>query len=116
MAKMTVQFRAHGTTRAVVKDEDGEVVHTIEHGEYVEYEPLFLSTSGYAPFAEGDCISAKGNNLDRYVLTVSGTSGKMVKRGEFVGVVPKFEKTEAPKPLGAPAPVAGSKSGNDKEE
>ena len=113
---MTVQFKAHGTTPVVVKDADGEVIHKLKHGEYVEYEPFFLSTSGYAPFAEGECISAKGNELDKYILTVSGTSGKMIKRGEAIGVVPKFEKAEADKPLGAPAPIQGNKSDSDEEE
>jgi len=63
----------------VVKAPDGSI-------QAIEFEPLFGKKNAMAILGYGEVTNAKGVSLEKFALTVAGSTGKVSKSGRSVPV------------------------------
>jgi len=57
----------------------------------LEFEPAFTTERGQAILVYGKAVSTGGKMLDRFALTVSGTTGKVAKKNRMTTVQPAVD-------------------------
>jgi hypothetical protein len=62
----------------------------------IEFEPTFNRKQGNSVLCYGEVVNAKGVTLDRFSLTVSGSSGKTSRVGRLTGVCPAADGLDSP--------------------
>jgi len=115
---MKIKVTPVSATTTKVVNAAGEVILELSPTDHLEMSPYFLTKTGYAPVAECINSSSEGVEVDKYLLAVSGTSGKTAKRTLSESAIPKFEQDLADAASGkdpSAPPIAGPPSQADLE-